>query len=115
MSPTKAAPLTERSPNAASPSKPPSPGKLALEDADRAMPRFEPRPQRGECMQNRYQNMGNQTYISPSDAIRSPTTKKLSEIKGRRFMNAKPQTLFAKTLAKENLKAHAQGQDETQH
>ena len=25
------------------------------------------------------------TYISPSDAIRSPTTKKLSEIKGKRF------------------------------
>ncbi|EXJ72180.1 uncharacterized protein A1O5_04684 [Cladophialophora psammophila CBS 110553] len=115
MSPTKAAPLTERSPNAVSPSKPKSPEKFALADADRVRPRLEQPPQHGGCMQNQYQHKGNQTYISPSDAIRSPTTKKLSEIKGRRFMNAKPQTLFAKTLAKENLKAQAQGQDETQH
>lgn len=26
-----------------------------------------------------------QTYVSPSDDILSPTTKKLSEVKGRRF------------------------------
>ncbi|KIX98176.1 uncharacterized protein Z520_06256 [Fonsecaea multimorphosa CBS 102226] len=103
MSPTKAAagPLAERSPNPTSPTKPKSaspPGKLAVAD----VPMFK--------MQTQTQNTGSQTYISPSDAIRSPTTKKLSEIKGRRFMNAKPQTLFAKTLAKENLKAQAQAQ-----
>lgn len=32
------------------------------------------------------QGHGQTTYISPSDAMQSPTTKKLSEIKGRRFM-----------------------------
>ncbi|KAJ5657737.1 Spo12 [Penicillium longicatenatum] len=36
-------------------------------------------------------------YISPSDDIMSPCTKKLSDIKGKRFKNAgKPQSLFAK-------------------
>lgn len=38
------------------------------------------------------------TYISPSDAMLSPTSKKLSEIKGRRFGNAKPTSLNAKNL-----------------
>lgn len=42
-----------------------------------------------------------QTYISPSDTIMSPTTKKLSQIKGRRFAAAKPQSLFAKTVGKQ--------------
>ncbi|KAJ5663416.1 Spo12 [Penicillium longicatenatum] len=36
-------------------------------------------------------------YVSPSDDIMSPCTKKLSDIKGKRFKNAgKPQSLFAK-------------------
>jgi hypothetical protein len=34
----------------------------------------------------------------------SPTTKKLSAIKGRRFGSAKPQSLFAKTLGKQALR-----------
>ncbi len=38
------------------------------------------------------------TYISPSDAMLSPTSKKLSEIKGRRFGNAKTTSLNAKNL-----------------
>ena len=46
-----------------------------------------------------------QSYISPSDNIMSPTTKKLSEIKGRRFGAAKPQSLFAKTLGRQALKS----------
>ncbi|KAJ5851595.1 uncharacterized protein N7529_010980 [Penicillium soppii] len=37
------------------------------------------------------------SYVSPSDEIMSPCTKKLSNIKGKRFKNAgKPQSLFAK-------------------
>lgn len=49
-----------------------------------------------------------QTYISPSDNIMSPTTKKLSAIKGRRFASAKPQSLFAKTLGKQALRSEEQ-------
>jgi hypothetical protein len=48
---------------------------------------------------------GKQAYISPSDNIMSPTTKKLSQIKGRRFGSAKPQSLFAKTLGKQVLRS----------
>ncbi|OQE17038.1 hypothetical protein PENSTE_c022G01314 [Penicillium steckii] len=37
------------------------------------------------------------SYVSPSDDIMSPCSKKLSDIKGKRFKNAgKPQSLFAK-------------------
>jgi hypothetical protein len=46
---------------------------------------------------------GKQSYISPSDTIMSPTTKKLSEIKGRRFASGKPQSLFAKTVEQRAL------------
>ncbi|BDD62059.1 hypothetical protein MPDQ_001812 [Monascus purpureus] len=43
------------------------------------------------------------TYVSPSDDIMSPCTKKLSDIKGKRFKTAKkPQSLFAK-LGKKNF------------
>ncbi|KAL1972032.1 hypothetical protein VTN31DRAFT_7251 [Thermomyces dupontii] len=43
------------------------------------------------------------TYVSPSDNIMSPCTKKLSDLKGKRFKNAaKPTTLFA-NLSKKNL------------
>ncbi|KAI1944281.1 hypothetical protein LOZ57_004958 [Ophidiomyces ophidiicola] len=41
-------------------------------------------------------------YISPSDGIMSPCTKKLSDLKGKKFKNAKPQVLFAKALAKKS-------------
>jgi hypothetical protein len=51
------------------------------------------------------QEGGKQAYISPSDNIMSPTTKKLSQIKGRRFGSAKPQSLFAKTLGKQALRS----------
>ncbi|MCJ1339378.1 hypothetical protein MMC09_004667 [Bachmanniomyces sp. S44760] len=40
------------------------------------------------------------TYISPSDTIMSPCTKKLSAYKNKHFMKAKPQSLFAKTSSK---------------
>ncbi|KAK2873477.1 hypothetical protein FQN49_002333 [Arthroderma sp. PD_2] len=42
-------------------------------------------------------------YISPSDGIMSPCTKKLSNLKGKKFKNAgKPQLLFAKALGKKS-------------
>jgi len=80
-----------------------SDSKLPFLDDKTAMPKFE--PQQGTT------NSTNQTYISPSDAIRSPTTKKLSEIKGKRFASAKPKTLFAQTVERQNLKAQSQAQD----
>ncbi|OJD12240.1 hypothetical protein AJ78_07124 [Emergomyces pasteurianus Ep9510] len=43
-------------------------------------------------------------YISPSDGIMSPCTKKLSDLKGKRFKNAgKPQTLFAKAIGRKSI------------
>jgi hypothetical protein len=77
---TSTSPLTERSANSLSPTKPvsKSPG-----DNKFSMPRFE-MPQRVK------DETDSQTYISPSDAIRSPTTKKLSEIKGKRFAYVTP-------------------------
>ncbi|KAK2732496.1 hypothetical protein FQN55_004073 [Onygenales sp. PD_40] len=43
-------------------------------------------------------------YISPSDGIMSPCTKKLSDLKGKRFKNAgKPQSLFAKAIGKKSV------------
>ena len=95
MSPTKsassastAAALTERSPNTCSPTKSQSQSELLEKSSanktimdEKAMPQF-------DCAAQQY-SMGhgqNQTYISPSDAIASPTTKKLSQIKGKRFM-----------------------------
>ncbi|KIW71191.1 hypothetical protein PV04_03387 [Phialophora macrospora] len=114
MSPAKdtssGGPLAEKSPNTFSPTKATSSGKLSLLDEKTTMPRFEP-PQLRTTTQVHDQNGASQTYISPSDAIRSPTTKKLSEIKGKRFMNAKPKTLFAQTLFRENMKAQGQGMD----
>lgn len=45
------------------------------------------------------------TYVSPSDNILSPTSKKLSEIKGKRFAAGRPQSLFAKTVSRQNMKS----------
>ncbi|KAF7588193.1 hypothetical protein BBP40_006012 [Aspergillus hancockii] len=43
------------------------------------------------------------SYVSPSDELMSPCSKKLSDLKGKRFKNAgKPQSLFAK-LGKKNF------------
>ncbi|ERF69332.1 hypothetical protein EPUS_04037 [Endocarpon pusillum Z07020] len=62
-----------------------------------------------------------QSYISPSDTIMSPTTKKLSEMKGKRFASGKPQSLFAKTVGRQiqtngqaQAQAQAQGQAEAE-
>ena len=50
-------------------------------------------------------NAQKQTYVSPSDNILSPTSKKLSEIKGKRFASGKPQSLFAKTVSRQGMKS----------
>ncbi|KAJ9657644.1 hypothetical protein H2198_004172 [Neophaeococcomyces mojaviensis] len=49
-----------------------------------------------------------QTYISPSDDILSPTSKKLTEVKGRRFASSKKNVLYnaSKLFAKANSKAN---------
>ena len=50
-------------------------------------------------------NAQKQTYVSPSDNILSPTSKKLNEIKGKRFASGKPQSLFAKTVSRQGMKS----------
>lgn len=98
MSPTKATsttttttnPLSERSPNtSSSPTKSHSPDKAAKNQKvgmdERQMPRFELNTNTTLGHHSHAHGASSTTYISPSDAIRSPTTKKLSEIKGKRF------------------------------
>lgn len=53
-----------------------------------------------------------QKYVSPSDHIMSPTTKKLSAIKGKRFGAARPQSLFAKTVGKQAAMGMMKGGEE---
>ncbi|KAL8734856.1 MAG: hypothetical protein Q9166_001208 [cf. Caloplaca sp. 2 TL-2023] len=46
------------------------------------------------------------TYVSPSDMIMSPATKKLEVLKGKRFGKAKGQSLFANTTSKNAAANH---------
>ncbi|KAL6240439.1 hypothetical protein RBB50_012640 [Rhinocladiella similis] len=116
MSPSKASSsssaLAERSPNTCSPTKSQSPEKIMTKPSidEKPLPRFNFTSQQYTAGHGQ-----NQTYISPSDAIASPTTKKLSAIKGKRFANAKPQTLFAKTLAKQSLQTRQAEQGNVQN
>src|SRR3954463_3925265 len=96
-------PLAELSPNKASPTK------QASQNSDHTfLPNdlFKDENAAQQCQQ------GKQSYISPSDTIMSPTTKKLSEIKGRRFGSGKPQSLFAKTVEKRALFSNRDGRGE---
>jgi hypothetical protein len=87
-------PLAELSPNKTSPTKPTSQASDHI---------FQPSGLlKDENAAQQYQQ-SKQSYVSPSDTIMSPTTKKLSEIKGRRFGSGKPQSLFAKTVEKRAL------------
>jgi hypothetical protein len=86
MSPTKAtsastaaAALSDRDPNTMSPTKSGRQTDDGQTKVNAAAPRF-------DCAAQKYKTQTDGTYISPSDAIRSPTTKKLSEIKGKRYM-----------------------------
>jgi hypothetical protein len=93
-------PLAELSPNKTSPTKPTS---------QTSSHTFQPNDLlKGENVAQQ----GKQSYISPSDTIMSPTTKKLSEIKGRRFGSGKPQSLFAKTVEKRALFSNRNGRGE---
>lgn len=98
MSPTKNAPtaLAELSPNTTSPIKASSttdPLKLKsskpLAEALDKMPATASFP---------IHNNHTTNYISPSDAMMSPTSKKLSEIKGRRLAGAKSKQLNGREL-----------------
>ena len=94
MSPTKntSAPLSERSPNTISPSKTEEDIKTNNNDMLK-MPATASFPIHNDQTPN---------YVSPSDAMMSPTSKKLSEIKGRRLAGAKQlngRELFAKARA----------------
>ena len=95
--PPEKLPLAELSPNTTSPTK------AKTEATASADLKFRPESLKDENTNQQHQ--GKQSYISPSDTIMSPTTKKLSEIKGRRFGSAKPQSLFAKTLGKQALRS----------
>ncbi|KAF7513469.1 hypothetical protein GJ744_008763 [Endocarpon pusillum] len=44
----------------------------------------------------------------------SPTTKKLSEMKGKRFASGKPQSLFAKTVGRQVHQTNGQAQVQAQ-
>ena len=96
-------PLAELSPNKTSPTKP---------TRQTSNHTFQPNDLlKGENVAQQCQQ-GKQSYISPSDTIMSPTTKKLSEIKGRRFGSGKPQSLFAKTVEKRALFSNRNGRGE---
>jgi hypothetical protein len=96
-------PLAELSPNKTSPTKPTS---------QTSNHTFQPNDLlKGENVAQQCKQ-GKQSYISPSDTIMSPTTKKLSEIKGRRFGSGKPQSLFAKTVEKRALFSNRNGRGE---
>ncbi|RVX68148.1 hypothetical protein B0A52_08289 [Exophiala mesophila] len=124
MSPTKSNTnvLAERSPNTGSPTKAGidingKPTSLLTKQAPSVAtsapaPRFELNMGKEPSLSS--STSTSSTYISPSDAIRSPTTKKLSEIKGKRYQNAKPSNLFAKTMAMERFKAHEKQQQQQQ-
>lgn len=95
MSPTKntSTPLAERSPKATSPSKNNTSEKTAFGEDILKMPATAAFPIR---------NDQTTSYISPSDAMMSPTSKKLSEIKGRKLAGSKQlngRELFAKARA----------------
>ena len=92
MDPSTKQPLTELSPNTSSPTKATNPDH-----------KFRPDVLKDENSSTKEQK--SQSYVSPSDTIMSPTTKKLSEMKGKRFASAKPQSLFAKTVGRQALRS----------
>jgi hypothetical protein len=103
MSPTKATktPLSDLSPNTTSPSKSSSTDQKPSDNDLFKMPATAAFPIRNENTTN---------YISPSDAMMSPTTKKLSQIKGRRLAGTKTKQLnsrelFAKARAENDKKS----------
>ncbi|EAL91946.2 hypothetical protein KXW98_004784 [Aspergillus fumigatus] len=100
MDSTPTAPLTDRSTNthlAANQDK--------VNDLKTAAANLNSMEYHRSVLQGKLQNedKNQASYVSPSDDIMSPCSKKLSDLKGKRFKNAgKPQSLFAK-LGKKNF------------
>ncbi|ETN40903.1 uncharacterized protein HMPREF1541_05183 [Cyphellophora europaea CBS 101466] len=115
MSPTKNAhkALAELSPNTTSPSKTSSHDQVKSKI-------YEPLDESNNVLKMPatasfpIHNNHTTNYISPSDAMQSPTSKKLSDLKGRRFAGAKTKQglsgreLFAKARA-QNEKNNSSG------
>ncbi|PVI02713.1 hypothetical protein DM02DRAFT_612696 [Periconia macrospinosa] len=59
-----------------------------------------------QMLQTRLDEKKPQQFVSPSDAIMSPATKKLSAHRGRNILkNSKPKTLFMQTSSKNHKAA----------
>lgn len=66
----------------------------------------------GDCP--RFQNTKSQhqqSYISPSDALQSPTTKKLSDLKAKKINGGKGKTLFQGIVGRRDVNATSAGKD----
>lgn len=104
MSPTKSTPkaLAELSPNTTSPSKASSNSDSKEKSSNTVVDPFSKMPATAAFP---IHNDHTSNYISPSDNMMSPTSKKLSEIKGRRFAGGSKskqlngRELFAKVRA----------------
>jgi len=95
-------PLHERSTNTTtSPTKSSSTLKMSDSTATSEQPNKGLEYHRQLLQSKLEENKDQKTYISPSDTIMSPTTKKLSDLKGKRFGAGagKGQSLFAKAVA----------------
>lgn len=98
MSPTKNAPtaLAELSPNTTSPIK--SSSTTDPVKTKSSEPLAEPFSKMAPTASFPIHNDHTTNYISPSDNMMSPTSKKLSEIKGRRLAGAKSKQLGGREL-----------------
>jgi hypothetical protein len=106
---TTSQPLTDISPNTSSPTKSSSSSQQAAEKKTDITSTTDPfAPVNKDAMPTTRLEQA-ATYISPSDAMLSPTTKKLSEIKGRRFAGVKTAStsLNSKALFQRSMAANA--------
>jgi len=85
---SRSGPLSELSPNTTSPTK-----SSTATDGHKGHSSTLSTMRSWGCSQQKHPTTT--TYISPSDMIMSPTTKKLSEIKGKRFAYVTPSFLYS--------------------
>ncbi|EAW12559.1 Spo12 family protein [Aspergillus clavatus NRRL 1] len=93
MDSTTASPLTDRSTNTHLAANQDKPTDLKAASNPNSMEYHR------QVLQGKLENgdKNQASYVSPSDELMSPCSKKLSDLKGKRFKNAgKPQSLFAK-------------------
>ncbi|EEP79498.1 predicted protein [Uncinocarpus reesii 1704] len=97
-SPSKSLPLSDKSTNVFLP----SPAKASNEDKAATKKSLEHHRQvlREKLQEGSLKAPGH--YVSPSDNIMSPCTKRLTDMKVKMLKNMKPQALFAKTIAKKS-------------